>query len=127
MTPPGRRRPGRHLQTAFIVGEVAVAVVLVVGSGLFVASFIRLMRVDLGFDHRGVAAIPLSPHRPVKRASQERNAFPGRALLTAGIERLRAVRVLNRQPRCRGTSPHHELDTLSNRGARPRLQGRRHG
>ena len=58
--PSGRRRP-HLLQTAFIVGEVAVAVVLVVGSGLFVASFIRLMRVDLGFDHRGVAAIPCVP------------------------------------------------------------------
>jgi predicted permease len=82
----------RHLQTAFIVGEVAVAVVLVVGSGLFVASFIRLMRVDLGFDHRGVAAIPLYPRIDLSN-EQARNEthFRAEALLTAGIERLRAV------------------------------------
>ena len=120
---------GRHLQTAFIVGEVAVAVVLVVGSGLFVASFIRLMRVDLGFDHRGVAAIPLYPRIDLSN-EQARNEthFRAEALLTAGIERLRAVPGVESAAALSGDfPPHHELDTLSNRGARPRLQGRRHG
>jgi predicted permease len=82
----------RHLQTAFIVGEVALAVVLLVGSGLFVASFIRLMRVELGFDYRGVAAIALYPRIDMSN-EQARNETHARAeaLLTGAIERLRAI------------------------------------
>ena len=88
--PPAAAAP---LQTAFIVGEVAVAVVLVVGSGLFVASFIRLMRVDLGFDHRGVAAIPCPRIDLSNEQARNETHFRAEALLTAGIERLRAMRV----------------------------------
>ena len=82
----------RHLQTAFIVGEVALAVVLLVGSGLFVASFVRLMRVELGFDYRGVAAISLYPRVDLS-SEQSTNETHARAeaLLTGAIERLRAI------------------------------------
>ena len=37
-----------------MVSEVALAVVLLVGAGLFVGSFVRLMRIDAGFDYRNV-------------------------------------------------------------------------
>ena len=82
----------RHLQTAFIVGEVALAVVLLVGSGLFVASFIRLMRVELGFDYRNVLAISMYPRIDLS-SEQAANETYARAdaLLTSAIERLRAV------------------------------------
>ena len=82
----------RHLQTAFIVGEVALAVVLLVGSGLFVASFVRLMRVELGFDHRGVLAIPLYPRIDLssERARNETHARAD-ALFNSVMERLRAM------------------------------------
>ena len=43
----------RHLQHALIVGQVAVAVVLLAGAGLLLASFYRLQQVDGGYrvDH----------------------------------------------------------------------------
>jgi putative ABC transport system permease protein len=47
----------RRLRSALVVVEMAVAVVLVVGAGLFTASFVNVTRVDPGFDYRGVLAV----------------------------------------------------------------------
>lgn len=47
----------RRLRTALMVAEVALAVVLLVGASLFFASFIRVTRVDLGFDHRNLVLV----------------------------------------------------------------------
>jgi putative ABC transport system permease protein len=49
---------GSHrLRSALVVSEVALAVVLVVGAGLFIGSFAKLMQVDPGFDYRRVLAV----------------------------------------------------------------------
>ena len=48
------------LRNALVVAEVALAVVLVAGSGLFVGSFARLMRVDLGLDPHNVLVLNVS-------------------------------------------------------------------
>jgi predicted permease len=44
---------GHRLRAGLVVGEVAVAVILVVGAGLMTRSFLQLLHVDLGFrpDH----------------------------------------------------------------------------
>jgi len=47
----------QRLRSILVVAEVAMAVVLLVGAGLFTGSFVRLMRVDPGFDHRNVIAL----------------------------------------------------------------------
>jgi putative ABC transport system permease protein len=47
-------RGTQWLRNALVVAEVALAVVLLVGAGLFVGSFVRLMRIDAGFDYRHV-------------------------------------------------------------------------
>ena len=59
----GRRR--HRLQGALVVAEVALALVLLVGAGLLVRSFIALNRVNRGFDSRDVLAarIRLTPSR----------------------------------------------------------------
>ncbi len=44
----------RGLRTGIMVAEVALAVVLLVGASLFLASFARVMRLDLGFDYKAV-------------------------------------------------------------------------
>jgi putative ABC transport system permease protein len=60
----GGRWRGR-LQGSLIVGEVALALVLLVGAGLLVRSFIALNRVNPGYDTRDVLAarIRLTPAR----------------------------------------------------------------
>jgi putative ABC transport system permease protein len=47
----------RRLRSALVIVEVALAVVLVVGAGLFTASFMKVTRVDPGFDFHGILAL----------------------------------------------------------------------
>src|SRR5687768_14785063 len=47
----------QHLRSILVVAEVALAVILLVGAGLFTGSFVKLMRVDPGFDYRNVIAL----------------------------------------------------------------------
>jgi putative ABC transport system permease protein len=54
-TTAGRRT--QRLRGALVVCEIALAVVLLVGAGLFVSSFRRLTASDLGIDYRHVIAL----------------------------------------------------------------------
>ena len=84
----GGRRP--RLRQLLVVTEMALAVVLVVGAGLFINSFLQLQRVDSGFAGENVLVAPLAlptstypfsePHRAIAFYSElmERiEALPG--------------------------------------------------
>jgi putative ABC transport system permease protein len=47
----------QFLRSMLVVSEVALAVVLLVGAGLFIGSFRKLMSVELGLDYRNVLAL----------------------------------------------------------------------
>jgi predicted permease len=53
-------RHGRRSRQGLVVAEVALAVVLVVGAGLLLKSFLRVSAVDPGFDTRGVLTFDAS-------------------------------------------------------------------
>jgi predicted permease len=57
----GRRTDASHrtsrMRAAFVVAEFALAWPLLVASGLLLSSFLRLQRVDTGFDPRGLVSI----------------------------------------------------------------------
>jgi putative ABC transport system permease protein len=56
-------RGGRRALSALVVAETALALMLLVGAGLLIRSFIRLQRVDPGFNPRNVltAVVTLPP------------------------------------------------------------------
>jgi predicted permease len=55
-----------------VVAEVALAVVLLVGAGLFTGSFVRLVRVDPGFDYHNVLVLNAWPRmKPGEKYSDE--------------------------------------------------------
>jgi predicted permease len=68
----------QRARTALIVAEVALAVVLITGAGLFVSSFVRLVNVDLGIDTSQVITVGVYPRYPAK----ERNVAAMADLLT---------------------------------------------
>jgi putative ABC transport system permease protein len=83
---PSRR--ARRLSNAMVVAEVALALVLVIGAGLLIRSFVRLTAVDPGFSTSGVVAVdlvlpnsryPKQPHRIAfyDRLLEEVRALPG--------------------------------------------------
>ncbi len=47
----------RRLRTGIMVAQVALAVVLLVGASLFLASFANVMRLDLGFDYKPLTMV----------------------------------------------------------------------
>lgn len=52
----------RWLRGTFVIVEVALATVLLIGAGLFLASFARVSRVDLGFDPNDVLTVRVRPY-----------------------------------------------------------------
>jgi len=79
---PGRRR----LQRALVVGQVAVALVLLVSAGLLLRSFVNLRAARFGFDPQGVLAVRVLFNGEKLPTARDRVAFLDRLL-----ERLRAV------------------------------------
>jgi predicted permease len=92
----------RAVRSTLVVGEVALAVTLVVGAGLLVRSFMNLLRVDAGFDRSHLvtfAVVPPvlgNPTTPAERQARrqrfvdlferirdELNALPGVQHVTA--------------------------------------------
>jgi putative ABC transport system permease protein len=72
----GGGRVRRRVANGLTVAEVAVALVLLVGAGLLFRSFVKLTRVDPGFDPRNVTAARVSlPERDYPDEARRRIAF----------------------------------------------------
>jgi putative ABC transport system permease protein len=70
LTHAGRNR----MRSALIVSEVALSLMLLVGAGLLLNSFWRLLRTDAGFDPRGVLALDIPLSRTKYTTDEQRAA-----------------------------------------------------
>jgi putative ABC transport system permease protein len=74
-----------HLRNLLVVSEVALALALLIGAGLMLRSFIRLMSVDPGLDPQNVLTVDI-------RLSRNKYSRPQQAVFFQQLlERLRAV------------------------------------
>ncbi len=73
-------RGGQVLRRAFVVGEVALALTLLVGSGLLIKSFGRIEGVDPGFDPRHVLTFALSLPKTQYPSDTAQAAFYARVM-----------------------------------------------
>jgi predicted permease len=80
-------RGSRRLGQVFVIAQLAISMVLIVGATLFVGTLRRLYAVDRGFDSHGVLVVDPRDLRSSRPYTDER----GQAVKRALIERLRSV------------------------------------
>ncbi|HET7925873.1 MAG TPA: ABC transporter permease, partial [Rhodanobacteraceae bacterium] len=97
----GVKGGGSRLMRAFVVAEVALSVMLVVGAGLLLRSYENVRSVDLGFDPEGVytvaQALPLQPGSAYSNPASVRTFFAQlleRVAALPGVERAGAISAL---------------------------------
>jgi putative ABC transport system permease protein len=79
-------RTSSRLRSAFVIGEIALAVVIVVCSSLMIRSFIGLVRSSFGFKQENVAITEITLPETKYKTSADTKAFYDQV-----IERLRAL------------------------------------
>lgn len=67
-------REHTRIRGGLVVGEVALACMLLVGSGLLIRSFLRVLDVDLGFQPQHAMSLRIDPARRFENA-QQRDAY----------------------------------------------------
>src|SRR5215831_4929007 len=86
----GQQTTGMRLRSSLIVGEIALAVVLVVSAGLLINSLWRLTQVDPGFRPEQIVTVRVYPQQPPQASGQEQTAT-----IALYDELLRRARALN--------------------------------
>jgi putative ABC transport system permease protein len=103
----GRVAGGRgRLRNALVTAEIALSLVLVLGAGLLMRSFVSMTRVDLGFDPENVAAawVAFPPAR--NTSAGEKHRFYGDALTRmASLPGVDAVAAATNLPPFDGGAP----------------------
>jgi putative ABC transport system permease protein len=119
-------RKGR-LRQAFVVTEVALALVLLVGAGLLINSFARLMGVDPGFDPRRVLTLMVGIGGQRFAEDAARRVFFERLFETIGaLPGVEAVGGATRLPLGSGVTTRLEIEGRGTpEGERPELEFRR--
>ncbi len=92
----------RRLSNVMVVAEVALALVLLVGAGLLIRSFVRLTAVDPGYHTSGIVAahvvLPASRYAPAALKKQFFDDLVTRVGTLPGVERASAVSALPMSP-----------------------------
>ena len=88
----------QQLRGALVVTEIALAVVLLVGAGLMMKSFLRLLRVDVGFDPHNVVtmtvALPPAKYNEPNRRISFHDQLKERITSLSGVAGASVVNIL---------------------------------
>jgi putative ABC transport system permease protein len=74
------------MRQALVVSEIALALILLVGGGLLIRTFLGLRRIDPGFDARNVLTFEVAPNGPQYNTTAKHVDYTQRAL-----ERLKGI------------------------------------
>jgi putative ABC transport system permease protein len=92
----GLRR--NRFRSALVVAEVAISLVLLIGAGLLMRSFVRLMRTDPGFDPARVVALDLPLGGRYNTPEKQDAFFAQLASRVRALPNVEAVGVVNNLP-----------------------------
>ncbi|MBP7866125.1 MAG: ABC transporter permease [Acidobacteria bacterium] len=116
----GASRGRRRLQSAFVVVQVALALVLLTGAGLLVRSFLRLLDTDPGFKARRVLTFTLTlPHNAYDKAPRIRNLYDQVLARTAELPGVRKAAAASSVPLEIGEVHAIEVEGHSTQGEGP--------
>lgn len=91
-------RPGTRLRSALVIGQIALSVALLIGSGLLLKTLLRLRAVDLGFDpHRLLTAqiaLPAADYSSLPRRAQFYRALQEDLRGRPGVEGVGIINLL---------------------------------
>jgi len=92
---PARRR----FRAGLVVGEIALALVLLTGAGLLVRSLVRLQHVPTGFDQDRLVAVPIDPPSPkYDSAETALQLYRDVAAAVAAVPGVQSVALTNQVP-----------------------------
>jgi putative ABC transport system permease protein len=94
----GGSRGGRLIRNVLVVAELALSVVLLLGAGLLMRSFLNIQRVDQGFDARGVLTMRLTLPRERYAGEAAGAFFDQLAERLAALPGVRAVAAASQFP-----------------------------
>jgi putative ABC transport system permease protein len=84
----------QRARRGLVVAQVAMAVVLLVGAGLFARSFVQLLRVDTGFDIRGQVVLEVMHAAPLRDRVQVYDELLRRFRALPGVTQAGGVAVM---------------------------------
>jgi predicted permease len=88
----------RGIRSVLVAGEIALALVLLVGAGLLIRSFQRLLAVSPGFRTENLVTIATQFPASVRTPSQRRTLYQLVASRLAGVSGVEAVAAVSRLP-----------------------------
>jgi putative ABC transport system permease protein len=97
----------QRARTVLLVSQVALAVMLLIGAGLFVTSFVKLIRVDLGIETSNVITVGVFPRVDFNAPKDQFALAQARAgqQIAAVLERARTIPGVEAVALASGTSP----------------------
>ncbi len=110
-------------RTALPAVEIALSLILLIGAGLLIKSFVRLMGIDLGFQPERVLAVNLNlPAARYPSAGHRLRFFEQLAARVESLPGVQSAAYANRMPLRGGWSSGIDLDSLPGRMLDPDFQ-----